>query len=263
MNPGRKMAIVAVVIAVVVATLGFYLYQFRSPKGEVTKLTWQRTGGFIGLNEELVIESDGSASYSSNRFGDAELVLTEVELKGLLSLLENASFFTLDRSYAAKPGAADYFSYSLTVQTTSDAKTVEWVDGWASEKTIPAGLGDVQLYIQAIIERIHQDMGVSGEASKRAIKIAKDFIVQAPTFKYDGISDTLNVTDVKMLESFPVQYIVTITFDSSHAGYGDREGQVLAQVITPHTAVVTVVNDNVISAILDDQWDELNQEPIR
>ena len=76
LNPSRKIAIVAVVIVVVVVASGFYLFQFGSPEGEVTKLTWQRTGGFIGLNEELVIESDGSASYTSNQSGDAELVLT-------------------------------------------------------------------------------------------------------------------------------------------------------------------------------------------
>ncbi len=254
-------AIGSLVITLVVSGCIFLGVHTEASK-EVTKLTWQRTGGFGGLNEELVIEPDGSASYRSNRFGDLELVLTEVELKGLLSLLESESFFTLDRSYVAKPNVADYFNYRLTVQSTSGAKTVEWVDGWASEETIPSVLGELQLYIQAIVEGIHQDMDVSGEADERAVKIAIDFVVQAPTFKYDGISDTLEVIDVKILESFPVQYVVTITFDSRHAGYGDRTGQVLAQVITPHTEVVKVVDDEVVSAILDNQWDELRQEPV-
>ncbi|MFQ6095275.1 MAG: carboxypeptidase regulatory-like domain-containing protein, partial [Candidatus Bathyarchaeia archaeon] len=235
----------------VTVTADFIVLRLTPSEGEVSRLMWHRTGGLMGLNEELIIELNGSASYSSNLFGDVELVLTEVELNDLLSILEKANFFTLDRSYAAIPGAADYFSYSLTVQTTLDAKTVEWVDGWASERTIPSGLEEVQLYIQTVVERIREDAGVSGDADKRAIKIAQDFIVQAPTYKYDGIRETLNVTDVKVLESFPVQYVITITFDSGHAGYGDRTGQVLAQVITPHTAVVKVVNDNVVSAVLD------------
>jgi len=34
---------------------------------------------------------------------------------------------------------------------------------------------------------------------------------------------------------------------------------VLAQVITPHTAVVTVINSTITSAILDDRWDMLTQ----
>ncbi|MBI4257915.1 MAG: hypothetical protein HY619_03075, partial [Thaumarchaeota archaeon] len=73
----------------------------------------------------------------------------------------------------------------------------------------------------------------------------------------------LRVVEAVILESFPEQHIITITFDSRQAGYGDREGGFLAQVITPHTAVVRVVSDNVVSAVLDGQWDELKQEFIR
>lgn len=109
-------------------------------------------------------------------------------------------------------------------------------------------------------------MGAIGENSVdvdgRVIGIAKSFIINAPTFRFDGIIDTLNITDVKILESLPVQYVVTITFNSRHSGYGDRTGQILLQVITPHEAVVKVVDGNVVSAIIDDKWDELNQEQV-
>jgi hypothetical protein len=90
----------------------------------------------------------------------------------------------------------------------------------------------------------------------KAIKIARDFLVQAPTFRYDGILDTLTLSDVQILESYPVQYIITITFNSRNAGYGDRAGLDLAQIITPHTAIIKVVNGEMVSAILDNQWDE-------
>lgn len=263
MRFNRRSVMVAIVVVVFLATSALCIHQFTSQEGEITKLTWNRSDGFIGLNEKLTIESDGSATYKSNLFGNGELDLTEPEFKDLLSLLKEVSFFALDNSYDAKPGTADYFSYRLTVQTTSDEKTVEWVDGWASEKTLPRGLEEVQIHIQSVIEKIHLKIGVSKEAGNRAIEIAKNFVIQAPTFKYDGILDTLNVTDSKILESFPVQYVITLTFDSRHAGYGNREGQILAQVITPHIAVVKVVNDNVISAIIDNKWDELNQESIR
>lgn len=152
MNLGLKMVIV--VIVVFVAVSGFYLFQVGTPKVEVTKLTWQRIGGFAGINEELVIKSDGSASYISNFFGEGNVVLTEAEFKDLMSLVDKADFFTLDRLYVVKPGVADYFNYRLTVQTTSDTKIVEWVDDWASEKPIPRGLVEVQLHIQTIIKRI-------------------------------------------------------------------------------------------------------------
>ncbi|MCW3975391.1 MAG: hypothetical protein O2U61_00515 [Candidatus Bathyarchaeota archaeon] len=260
MSLNRRMAIATISIAILLAISALYIHQFTSQEGEITKLTWNRSGGFIGLNEKLTIESDGSAMYKSNLFGDGELDLTESEFKDLQSLLKDVSFFELDDSYDAKMGTADYFTYRLTVHTTSDEKTVEWVDSWAAEKTLPRGLEKTQIHIQSIIEEIHLKIGASREANKRAIEMAKNFIVQAPTFKFDGILDTLNVTDSRILESFSVQYIITLTFNSRHAGYGNREGQILAQVITPHIAVVKVVNDNVVSAIMDNKWDELHQE---
>lgn len=102
----------------------------------------------------------------------------------------------------------------------------------------------------------------SGHAVERAIQIARAFIVQAPTFSFDGIPETLRLADFYVLEIVPEQYFITFLFESRYAGYGDRTGQVLAQVITLHSARVTVVEDEVVDAILDGQWDELKQEAI-
>jgi len=86
MVSGRKMAFVAIVVIIVAASLGFYFLQYGGIwGGRVTKITWQRTGGFMGINEALMIESDGSASLTSNLLGDMELVLSEVEFKSLIS----------------------------------------------------------------------------------------------------------------------------------------------------------------------------------
>jgi hypothetical protein len=45
---------------------------------------------------------------------------------------------------------------------------------------------------------------------------------------------------------------------SLHGGYGDRTDQIVTEAITPHVIVV-IVEGQVISAIMDDRWDELNQ----
>jgi hypothetical protein len=95
-----------------------------------------------------------------------------------------------------------------------------------------------------------------------AIEIALEFLRNGATFKFDGIESTIKVEETRILESYPVQYIVIISFDSAHAGYGDRTGQVLAQVVTPHSAWIKVVNGEVVSAALDNTWDELNQKLI-
>ena len=95
-----------------------------------------------------------------------------------------------------------------------------------------------------------------------AVNAAVHFLKNSPTYQFDGIPETLQLIDTKILESFPVQYVVTIAFDSRHAGYGDRTGQVLAQVITRHESVITVVEGGGIRAVIDGKWDELNQREI-
>jgi hypothetical protein len=93
-----------------------------------------------------------------------------------------------------------------------------------------------------------------------AVELALEFVRQSPTFLFDRMSGTVKVVDTIIMESYPVQYVVIIEFDSRHAGFGDRTGQALAQVITPHRAGVKVVDGEVVVAILDDIWDMVNQE---
>jgi len=159
------LALGVIMIVAVVAASTFYVYQASTPTREVTgkaiKLTWARTGGFAGLDENLVIEADGTARYTSNLFGDGVLILDEAEVE---DLMETTNFFTTDRVYTAKPDAADYFIYRLTVQTTSGSKTIEWVDEWASQESLSPDLlaagtkppYNLVSHIENIIERIRQ-----------------------------------------------------------------------------------------------------------
>lgn len=93
-----------------------------------------------------------------------------------------------------------------------------------------------------------------------AIELALEFVRHSPTYLFDGVYETVKVVDTFIMESYPVQYVVFIEFDSGHAGFGDRTGQVLAQVMTSHKARVTVVDGEVVGASLDDVWDMVNQE---
>ncbi len=90
--------------------------------------------------------------------------------------------------------------------------------------------------------------------------VATWFVKSSPTFAFDGIENTLKVEIVTVRESYPEQYEIEATFSSSAAGYGDRSDKFLAQVITPHTLKIVVSSGNVISAIMDEKWDELNQK---
>ena len=90
-------------------------------------------------------------------------------------------------------------------------------------------------------------------------EIALEWLRNAPTFSFDGIEDSMKIIDSVILESYPEQYVITIDFECAHAGYGNRTGEVLAQVITEHTAVITIVTGEVQGAVIDGAWDELNQ----
>ncbi len=91
-------------------------------------------------------------------------------------------------------------------------------------------------------------------------EIALNYIRNSPTFSFDGIDATLEAVNMVDLKSNPVQHLVTVNFSCLHSGYGDRTGKPTLQVITPHKAVVTVVDGIITKAVYDDSWDELDQK---
>jgi len=97
-----------------------------------------------------------------------------------------------------------------------------------------------------------------------AVETAVNFLKNNPTFKFDGILDSINVVKIDILESYPEKYVVIISFNTSHPGHGDRTGTFTAhhELITPHQIIITVKEGEVIEAIIDDMWDEVNQRLI-
>lgn len=99
-----------------------------------------------------------------------------------------------------------------------------------------------------------EEGGVSFEESRR---IAEEAVKNAPTYKFDGF-------DLEFKGSETLRCLAcwefTFSFQSRAAGYGDRTGQMLAQVITPHTIRVTIDNGKITSLVTDRTFDELNQK---
>ncbi len=106
-----------------------------------------------------------------------------------------------------------------------------------------------------------QQQGISEVSEEESREIAEEFVEDSPTFVFDGIEDSLVLTDTLALQG-PYCWQFVFEFDSSHAGYGDRTGLTLAEVITPHQAVVTVEQGEVTDAVLDGEWDMLSQETL-
>ncbi|HWP78529.1 MAG TPA: hypothetical protein VNL34_02625 [Candidatus Nitrosotenuis sp.] len=98
------------------------------------------------------------------------------------------------------------------------------------------------------------------EERNEALSIAQRYIVTSPTFAFDGDINTLDTIYSGTTKSIPPQHMFKITFNSAHGGFGNREGQILTQAITPHTMEIIVSEGVVISAVTDGVWDELNNQ---
>jgi hypothetical protein len=101
-------------------------------------------------------------------------------------------------------------------------------------------------------------------------ELADDFVRNSPTYFFDGIEESLILEETVWLlkenkpgspETLPKVHgwSFTFKFESAHSGYGDRSGKVLTQVITSHEAVIMVEAGEVASAIMDGDWDMINQ----
>lgn len=91
-------------------------------------------------------------------------------------------------------------------------------------------------------------------------QVALSFLRTCPTFKFDGIPGTITLT---RSEEAWGSWVFIYKFQNRQAGYGDRTGMFLAQVITDHQAEVIVEQGEVKWAIIDGQWDELRQKMLK
>ncbi len=98
------------------------------------------------------------------------------------------------------------------------------------------------------------------EEMSDALGVAQRYVPTSPTFAFDGDINTLKTEYVGATKSIPPQHMIHATFESSHGGFGNREGQMITQVITPHEMNIMVSEGTVISAVTDDIWDELNHQ---
>jgi len=95
--------------------------------------------------------------------------------------------------------------------------------------------------------------GPSVGSKEYSQNVAEEFVRLETTFRFDGIPETLEVTSTASVGG---GWQFTIEFDSRYAGYGNRSGQMLAQVITHHITEVTVqAGLGVTKAVMDGVWD--------
>ena len=147
--------------------------------------------------------------------------------------------WTIKVSYAVLPPESTV--YQITVSSIK----LGW--RWKGSVKADGSLTEVSAFRQ-----------MSQEESQR---IAEEFLRNSPTFAFDGIEDTLRLTDT-LRPRCPYCWVFIYEFDSRHPGYADRTGEILAQVITPHRAVIAVEQLEITFAVMDDKWDMLRREII-
>ncbi len=229
---------------------------------ETTTITHLTYGGFVMTNmaiQELVIND---TSVVLSYYGPSH-ELTQRFIKplnastrsNLLQLFSDSAFLEMNDTYVPQEGqpiVTDVGTLEINLQQTDLNKTVK-VEPY-SQDYMPEGLQKID---QALLDLKQYALTIS---STEAENIAEEWIKNAPTYKYDGSNLTL-INHVTM-ESFPEQHSLTYSFISSHAGYGNRSDQMTAEVITNHTLNINMYQGLVTSAIIDDVWDEMNQQTI-
>lgn len=220
-------------------------------------------GGFVMQNmaiQELMINA--SAVTLSYYNPDHELTqrfikpLNASTRADLLQLFRDNGFLEMNDTYVPQEGqpvVTDVGIVEISLQQAGSNKTVK-VDPY-SQEYMPEDLKEID---QALINLRQYSLTIS---ATEAETIAQDWIKNAPTYKYDGSSLTL--VNHFIMESFPEQHSLTYSFMSDHAGYGNRSDQMTAEVLTNHTVNIRMFQGLVTSAIIDDVWDEMNQQMIQ
>ena len=91
------------------------------------------------------------------------------------------------------------------------------------------------------------------------ITLALNYLNISPTFVFDGIPESVQVTDISSGRTPVPNWVIMIDFDCSHPGFGDRVNADVLEVITSHTISIKVSQGVVVSALIDGKWDTVNQ----
>ena len=150
-----KPILIVVAVIVVVTIAGSFL--FFTPSTPITqssdfRLEYSRTGGIAGIDEKLVKEADGTASFTSKirkPFTTKLDALVFDDLKGLISRNIDKVPST---AIKATPGAADYFEYKVSVKANGKTYEFSWVDEGVAQTKIPGSLNLIQSRIVIVQE---------------------------------------------------------------------------------------------------------------
>jgi hypothetical protein len=205
----------------------------------------------------LTVNSTSVVFTTSNNEGKFmktyEKPFNESAFRDLISLFEEKGFLQMEERYVPQEGqpvVADVGTLEVSLNEENREKTVI-VDPYYSEY-MPEGLQKID---SALVELRAYAMSTSPEEAER---IGRTWVETAPTYSFDGFD--LKLEDHEVLETFPEQHVLNYTFTSSHGGYGNRANRIVTEALTPHSIEVIVSEGEVMSAVIDGEWDEIAQK---
>jgi hypothetical protein len=230
--------------------------QVQEPDNSNAVITYKFYGGFVMPTyavQELVVTKDKATftviSFDGNITERFEKNLTREQYDAIVKVFFDNNFASYgDRYEEGRNYVTDVGYTDITFAANGKSKTVTTYN---VNDFMPSGLIRIR-------EKLQETVEFTRTLDENQIKtLAESWIKAAPTYKYDG-SDLKFVSYIQQ-ESFPVRHVLTYTFTSSHAGYGNRSGMMTAQVITDHTIQIVIIDGNVESAVIDEKWDESGQ----
>ncbi|HMB65442.1 MAG TPA: GerMN domain-containing protein [Patescibacteria group bacterium] len=126
------------------------------------------------------------------------------------------------------------------------------------------GLGSYFVWAGSGSENNKPEPGVKGQGfytEQESLTIAEQWIQEeSPTYTYDGFD--LAVKETRGLDMVDCEdcYEFDFSFKSRHGGFGDREGKMVTQAITPHLMTVRVEHGEVTMALTDNEFNEMTGE---
>ena len=116
-----------------------------SDRDDNAAVDYYRTGGFAGLTDHLVIDSDGHCRLQ-RKSGQFAFDLQAADFTQLFQLFQQADFFNLKDEYLPEKPGADLFSYVITYRLAGRAHTVRTMD-----TSVPASLAPVISQLDKIV----------------------------------------------------------------------------------------------------------------
>ncbi len=98
------------------------------------------------------------------------------------------------------------------------------------------------------------------KVKKESRLVAEKFLLESPTFNYDGIEDSMEQA-LAPEAAGPEQWRFLFSFVCENEGYGDEDSREdISGKETYHEALITVANGEITKAVMDNDWDMIDQK---